>query len=434
MADDFVDPDRTVFVFKGGQKQAFTEAELLDQLKAGFISEDDLIFTTGLADWTPLGNVFNKESQDYCPANPGPVDSPSSLHLLPSFFFAAVALTYATGFLTVFCYFDSIGLKGTSIDSFKAKYIYVGLLALELPLGAIALVLAYRFMWAQRLRLLKKEDSFYVSAPALLGLMAVVFYLLIAFARPGVFYAREWQIFFFFSDIIISVVGLRVFEEMGQNTDRWPRCSQRLRKRFAKITTARWERLRLYGLLIAAVLALSIFWDHIPLFFEMTVRGGYLYIGFVIMMSVLLWRVVRRLDGKSPTTLRNAVGFVTAPVIFILFYLSVVLFGTRIYPYIPSRKGGGDFTTENGVTLYFAKEVESSLPSEIRKDSSRSTPVIIIEETAEAIFVTPFQAGSAKNWRRPEPNQKPEIFRIPLSEISAIDYSNKPQTKEGLFW
>ena len=59
-----------------------------------------------------------------------------TLKALPYCLAITAGLFYATGFLVEFTFFNSIGIKDAGSDVFKAKYIYVGILALILPLTA----------------------------------------------------------------------------------------------------------------------------------------------------------------------------------------------------------------------------------------------------------------------------------------------------------
>jgi hypothetical protein len=124
--------------------------------------------------------------------------SPNWLRSLPYWFAAIAGLIYATGFLIEFTFLNSLGVSDAGTDVFKAKYIYVGLLCLQLPVSAGALILGFLRMKRQAAITRGKSDDKYVAAytPSLISMLVMVgtFYLLIAFSRSGMGAFHDYQI------------------------------------------------------------------------------------------------------------------------------------------------------------------------------------------------------------------------------------------------
>jgi hypothetical protein len=81
-------------------------------------------------------------------------DSARSVWLtdVPEWFLAVAAFVYATGFLVVFTYFESFGVREAGGDFFRVKYVHVGILCL-LFMGIIAVPsYTYAALYALRRR------------------------------------------------------------------------------------------------------------------------------------------------------------------------------------------------------------------------------------------------------------------------------------------
>lgn len=146
--------------------------------------------------------------------------SVNNARTIPYYFAALAGLVYAVGFLVEFTFMNSIGVKDSLTEPFKAKHIYVGFLCLQYPASVILVVLSLLKVYRNP----KEKDSpadairlkIYGPSASLFIIFLTAFYLLIAFARPDSLslHAREMMVLF-----VISVLGpsvmMAVFSRLG---------------------------------------------------------------------------------------------------------------------------------------------------------------------------------------------------------------------------
>jgi hypothetical protein len=175
------------------------------------------------------------------------------------------------------------------------------------------------------------------------------------------------------------------------------------------------------ALLTAAVIAeLYYFWGFVgkllAIFFD---ANGYQYLLFIVMMGLVSWRAIRRYKERKHSGLRGVIVTSVAGLFGALYFFSVLTFSLWVYPFIPFQRGGGDYTDSKRAVVYFTQDSVGTLPCDI-KNGAKSVPLVIIEETPQAIYVAdPRKDGGPEHWRT-EPSPNVDVIEIPWPDIVGI--------------
>jgi hypothetical protein len=111
-------------------------------------------------------------------------------------------------------------------------------------------------------------------------------------------------------------------------------------------------------------------------------------------------------------------------IFFSLFFVSILAFAIRVYPFIPAFKGGGDYRKSAAtVRVKPSANLGVSLPTE----------VVIIEETPASLFIalprqietngivqSPTKKGIEANWRLWK--DLPQVLEVPRDAIASVQY------------
>jgi hypothetical protein len=350
------------------------------------------------------------------------------------------ALVYSTGFLIQFTFFSSMNAKGAVNDLLKAKYIHAGFLFLQFPASLIAVVLGFSII-KKRLRALKAgtvptgapppdasidlaKVKSYIESTLLFGTLLIGFYVLIAFARRGLFAEHQWLVILFFVVILVGTTAVRELEMIIKFSD-----PENMRK-FGR--GARWT-----CLLAAWVIGGFLFYpETIGVLVTMFGEGGYLCYGFLGLIGYLLHRMRKWSVEVPDPVMRYGLLTVGVATCGALYYMSVLSFAYRVYPFIPVVKGGGDYTDERAIILTFDERQANSVPEALVQRAAPATdqlapanpmklvltsqPVILIEETPTALFVaSPKGSVDPVQWRNPAPDKKPTVICVQRSLITS---------------
>jgi hypothetical protein len=350
-------------------------------------------------------------------ANPGgerPFARAHFIEKLPQWFTVFAALIYGTGFLIEFTFFDLLGVRGAANDFFKARYIHVGCLFLQFPASLLALVLAFVKMKAVVKEARKKDKDalaavsvverlqdieLFTASILLLATLLSGFYLLITFARPGLFAENQLWVSVFFFVIIFGMTGIRELER--HLIFKTPES----KRSFGNIC-------RSICLGISWIMALIIFWGTIPIVWTMLLDGGYLCYGLLGLIGFIIHRLIKRFSEIEHIEYRSALSVIGVVLIGALYYLAVLGFAGRVYPFIPVIKGGGDYTNEKKAVLTIKREYSNSIPSQLIDGTQlglKSLPLLIIEETPTSLILSTNDPASL---RRPGQTNKPTILTI----------------------
>jgi hypothetical protein len=87
----------------------------------------------------------------------------------------------------------------------------------------------------------------------------------------------------------------------------------------------------------------------------------------------------------------------------ILYFVSVLGFAYRIYPFIPAQKAGGDYTTVGAVTVRLSASSSMCSSSDLAKDFSTSGPLVVLSEDANWVYLAPVagadSGGGPECWK-----------------------------------
>jgi hypothetical protein len=339
---------------------------------------------------------------------------------IPHWFIPSVGLIYATGFLIIITFFDRYGLRESSGDFFKVKYLHAGILYWLLPLIALAPLYGfYLLRHFSKETPLEGEDIFkgYIPSALLVTNLLFVFYVFAVFSPPGSVGQREFVIPVMFlvtiGGIILTRVGIRKLVEKG------------LSQSFGDDITlyARW--------ILCVGIIFGLDWyalggDLLRLLWSIFLGGGWVFFAFLLTAAFLAERTRVRTKQFSDYRAKLTLKVLAGGLIIATFYLSVLAFALRIYPYIPATKGGGDYVGAPNVVLCFQGANEklelSDLVATTQNDCIRSKELQIIEESATSVFVAdPNEAGGPLSWRT---GKKPVVYEIRRDKIGSITYLN----------
>ena len=114
---------------------------------------------------------------------------------IPYYFAAVAGLVYAVGFLVEFTFMNSMGVKDSLTEPFKAKHICIGILCLLYPASVVGLILALlRIVLTPRNNSdveMRLKAKLYPPGGALFVVFLTAFYILVGIGRPNTFLQHE---------------------------------------------------------------------------------------------------------------------------------------------------------------------------------------------------------------------------------------------------
>jgi hypothetical protein len=382
------------------------------------------------------------------------------LHYVPQTLFALVGFAYATGFLTVFTFLERFGVRDAGADFFKIKYIHVGILALFFPIGIVVPMLAIFSFWrAAKDRGESRKDaiSVHLSNAILMTNMIFGFYVLVLFAEPEFFQKREWVLPSVFGFTLLGLwlinkinkilpkewfhqsakwiltagaVSMQVWWWKGMSRNLalifWGTAGENLRplwviRHWPWLATAR-DWAATHSFTAVDVELARLIRHHPP-------KGGVYYVLFIFLCVYLAVRTYV-FSRSIPNSEKPKVYVAGAVLISTTYFLSVLAFAYRIYPYIPVAKGGGDYTHASRVILQPNPENIWNLPDALFEDpATRTRPsrlLVLIEQTPDAVYVARIDdEDGPRVWRGME--RLPTVMEVSRDELlSVIHFSNKP--------
>lgn len=269
------------------------------------------------------------------------IDFVNTASTIPYYFAAIAGLVYAVGFLVEFTFMNSLGVKDSLTEAFKAKHMYIGFLCLQFPVSVIVVVLLVaklkRTVVANGTPEEKKALSAYLPATLLLLNLLFAFYLLIGFARPFTFSNQRGAIAIFFGVTVLGIFSIAELQRKATQTGRI-RTMETLKE--WGITSNSWVKARwlLWG--ISLLLLIYIFHDLWGLLGEMLIDGGYLYFGVLALAGFWVWRLdVRRDESKhARPEMLMPTSIIGATIVSALLYLAVLFLRPEYTATFPSSK------------------------------------------------------------------------------------------------
>jgi hypothetical protein len=253
-----------------------------------------------------------------------------------------------------------------------------------------------------------------------------------AFSRPeaGLDPFHEHPVLFviLFVTVIVGLVMVRRLEDWFDHLAKNNRYVRRIVKnrpivrRFGE--SSRWTLC-----IVALAISLYLFWPMASLLWEITITGGYCYIGFCALAGYLVWRVIQRRADYVTGGIETPFLARVACIVLVLGYLSIVTFAYRVYPYVPVHRGGGDYTTEAWSIIHFDDKLSKQIPLELidpAKSPFQSKMLIVLRETPTTFYLTvPTSKAEVGAWRNSGRRNKPKtIYTIRRDAIVSVSYIN----------
>jgi hypothetical protein len=155
-------------------------------------------------------------------------------------------------------------------------------------------------------------------------------------------------------------------------------------------------------------------------------------------MGITYWAFAKKISD-SKEQMKPALFIIGVCIVVALYYLNVVSFAANIYPYIPSYKGGGDYSEMADAIIWFRDNYKidanmDMIPSELflnKKDTTDKEKDINISgfntKNVKIIYDTPYSvyvaitsdSGGPSSWRK---GAWPIIYSIRRDSISAVAF------------
>jgi len=344
------------------------------------------------------------------------------LGTVPHWFIPIIGFIYATGFLIVITFFDRFGIRESSGDFFKIKYLHVGILFLLLAILTIA-PLYGAYLSSQFRKDCKCENTgnqvFKIYAPSVLleANLLFVFYIVLVFAPTGYITQHEFIIPMMFFCTFIGISFIRQITKKLVDSQWFP---EKHIENFESV--GRWVLL----LFIIIILDWSALEDISASLWEIFWSGKYVFLWFSTAIYIAE-RIRVRLKNIKDSRQRYTLKVMAVCLLIATYYLSVLTFAVRLYPYIPVAKGGGDYVDAPNVIMCFRETntkfiLPDLLSAPAPYECIKSRPLQIIEESATSVYVAdPNDAGGAKEWRA---GKKPKVYEVSKDKIGSISFQN----------
>ncbi len=379
---------------------------------------------------------------------------------IPAWAAVVAGIIYSTGFLIDTTFLHSMGIEEPNLEAFKAKYIYIGLVALQFPLTAGLL-----FLGLTEAR--KQNPAIPIHTPTvwIIFVLLLSFFLLNTFTTADFFSAhkielallfffgtgnvlwlrmiddnrllsncqpttkREFQVWFViaFSGLM---AGVALFKELAflhvftlalviafcykaRKDPRPPKVW------FIDFSWPERNALRYSILIIMSLWMIFVFRDLWPLLFNMAYYGAWIYVLLMGVAGIFIY-LATTTQAKGGMMAIN----LCAP--FTFLYLATLVFAYRVYPYIPIQRGGGDYSSDNiTCTLCVNYEGKAALSPFFRVDADDEFYVTVLDENSTTLFVTYGTTPEERSvWKAPGNATKPSPI-IALKRDTVISIRTK---------
>jgi len=252
-----------------------------------------------------------------------------SAESLPALFAVVLGSIYATGFLVQFTFLNSMGIKESVTEVFKAKYIYLGLLCWQFPVCAALMLFGYfGYLRKKKCRAQSAADAsprktlLYFPSIFMMLLLLLTFYLIMIISPPGFFHRKQGIIFGFFAFVIVSFLIIRLFEDMEYLKTPLPHLPQNFERYLANLKTGNgWTfgkvRFFLCSLLGASLMLLIFFWlsSLCTQHWGALAAECYWFGVYAIMAGLIIWMLGRWRQWPYGQMFRFSLAFIMEPII-----------------------------------------------------------------------------------------------------------------------
>jgi len=347
-----------------------------------------------------------------------------------------VALAYGTGFLCVFTYLDRFGIHETSGDFFRVKYIHVGILFLLFPLsilGPLWVILSMkRAEYAELDRLkhpspasdqnaLDKKFALPVSAIFSYLNLCLVFYIFILFTPREFALSKQNVIFLIFAT---SIIGPLI-------TDKLVYAWIVPHKTIALARHARWVVLLSVALPLD-YFAFKGFWGQLGRIvwgYGEIPDGAFYYVAFLSLIPWVLWRTNMRSREVQNEKTKAELKLSATALAFMFYFLAIIAFSLKVYPYIPAAKGGGNLEESPTVTLVFrpvfGESISPGISDKYKEQLTKESKFVVVEQSPLSISLADINdANGPSGWR--QMRDLPNIIEIDRASVEQVIYQKRP--------
>jgi hypothetical protein len=403
----------------------------------------------------PGSDVVKDSVQKETPAGPPLLFSVETARTVPYWFFALVGLVYASGFVVVELYLASFGLRDVGTEFWKARYIHVGVLCSIFPiLPVLSCALIYKTV---KLRDESNTRLFFwirvINGVMIFLVPQMAFYVVVFFGRRSAPTDPHYVGFPTLVAILLTALVGSLPIVVIEKFLRYPPAAWSFPKAlWGKVGMA----LRLLQVCIFCVEFVILISQYSSLLWEM-IANHYLPFGTFILctISIPAFPILRTWYAGQrgyPNLAALTVCF-SIPV----YYLGLITFASSMFAYLPANRGGGDYTVAPQVILELNADISRDVvtkeflepdaattnssaeqaaatkktQAKTEKSDARPSPpsivtrrCILIEETANALFIAvPSEAGGPQEWRKSQ-TKRPSVLAIDRKSIVAIKYFN----------
>lgn len=343
--------------------------------------------------------------------------SPSNLRIsgegVAKILAGVAAVVYATGFLIGFTYTQRLGIGDGLGDLFRARHMLVGTFywLIWLLVGVPSWAFANIYLRNKKVNASRSEGDKEPLIMTRLGLLITLQLLgllyLVTLVAPPRFMSRQagWVgLNFFFSvfalgGVFVLIRGLRqpnTYTKMKW----WWRLPTYLANLSWRVQRVPYNPVTTWTPVRAAlfVLTLVIDWRCLqaeelwPVIWALLWRAKIL-IGILTFMAYLPYQYWTRSRRAKHTADKRALGYYYAAQMITLFVFSVIAFAYSVYVFIPSERGGGNYTHSPKVVLRLKNDstagIGGSLITRNETGVTITEPLILIEQTSAWLHVSP---------------------------------------------
>ena len=132
---------------------------------------------------------------------------------------------------------------------------------------------------------------------------------------------------------------------------------------------------------------------------------------------------LNRNQGKDPITTRGVkeLEINTLCLCLMFFFLSIIAFGVKVYPYIPIAKGGGSYVEAPRAILHSPLVLRSGTPLDLHLLDSKI--YIILAQSAKSLYLASLDdAGGPEKWQTMRSTNLPNIIEVSRDAVPEIEF------------
>lgn len=157
--------------------------------------------------------------------------------------------------------------------------------------------------------------------------------------------------------------------------------------------------------------------------------GALYYIVFTLLIPYTYWRINKHIHNTDNKRRQSELRLISISITSMFFFLSIVSFATKVYPYISAAKGGGDFH-EVPIASIISHQLSansSNAYSQTVCGNIFTNSYIIIEQTSASYYFAEVRDnGGPLEWRKMR--RLPHILEIRREMIDSIFYTQICET------